>query len=559
MTSSLSCVVGSTDTSTSVIMNVNPLLLVSVSINTASDTICPADSAVFTATPVNEGASPTYQWQENGVNEGTNFPAYVSATLNDGNTVTCIITSSLACVTNSSDTSNAITMNVIPFVSASLSIAASSSSICSSDTVVFTASPVNEGAFPVYQWQVNSTNSGTNSAIFSTTSLNDGDSVSCMMTSSLSCVTGSPATSNNIVMIVNALVAPSISISASGDSICSGDTVIYTALPVNEGASPVYQWQVNGVNSGTNSTIFTTSSLTDGDTIKCIITSSLTCVTVSTDTSNTLSISVGFTPTANVSISASANPICTGDTVIFTATPTNGGGSPAYQWQVNAVNVGANSTTYSSSTLIDGTVVTCIMTSSLACILGSPATSNAVTITVTTLPASVAISASANPITIGDTAVFTATPTNGGATPTYQWLLNGSPAGTNSSTYSTSTLNDGDIITCIMTSSIACVTGSPATSNAITMTVNPLSVSDPELLNNVKIYPNPANDILFIETDNIQLKMITITNSLGQVVIVNIINDNNSYKLDVSGLSAGIYFLQIQTNKGMIMKNIGIN
>ena len=39
------------------------------------------------------------------------------------------------------------------------------------------------------------------------------------------------------------------------------------------------------------------------------------------------------------------NIICAGSSVTFTATPSAGVSSPLYQWQVNGVNVGSNSST----------------------------------------------------------------------------------------------------------------------------------------------------------------------------------------------------------------------
>ncbi|MFH0865002.1 MAG: T9SS type A sorting domain-containing protein, partial [Bacteroidota bacterium] len=92
-----------------------------------------------------------------------------------------------------------------------------------------------------------------------------------------------------------------------------------------------------------------------------------------------------------------------------------------------------------------------------------------------TVAASVSIAASpSGAICTGTSVTFTATPANGG-TPTYQWQLNGSSiSGATNSLYTSSTLANGDAVTCIMISSIACATGSPATSNTVVADVNPL-------------------------------------------------------------------------------------
>jgi phosphohistidine swiveling domain-containing protein len=43
----------------------------------------------------------------------------------------------------------------------------------------------------------------------------------------------------------------------------------------------------------------------------------------------------------------------------------------------------------------------------------------------------------------------------------------------NSTTYSSTTFANGDIITCVLTSNAICPTGNPATSNSVVMVVNP--------------------------------------------------------------------------------------
>jgi len=77
---------------------------------------------------------------------------------------------------------------------------------------------------------------------------------------------------------------------------------------------------------------------------------------------------------AGVSITATPNPFCPGSSVTFHATPSNGGPLPAYQWKVNGINAGGNSDNYSYNPA-NGDSVRCVMTSNLACVTGSPASS----------------------------------------------------------------------------------------------------------------------------------------------------------------------------------------
>lgn len=62
----------------------------------------------------------------------------------------------------------------------------------------------------------------------------------------------------------------------------------------------------------------------------------------------------------------------------------------------------------------------------------------------------------------------------------------------------------------------------------------------------IKIYPNPANNILNIETLNQEkINSITIYNILGQEVLN---HNNSSNKIDVVNLTAGTYFIKIKTD-----------
>jgi hypothetical protein len=124
---------------------------------------------------------------------------------------------------------------------------------------------------------------------------------------------------------------------------------------------------------------------------------------------------------ASVSISASSSTICPGTNVTFTATPTNGGASPTYQWRVGATPVGTNSPSYSNNSLVNGNVVTVVMTSNAACPTGSPATSNGITMTVLS-PATPVASVTAQPTCATPGGTITISSPLGA---TYEYALNG--------------------------------------------------------------------------------------------------------------------------------------
>ncbi len=358
-------------------------------------------------------------------------------------------------------------VTVNPGDSVKVSITASANNICEGRTVTFTAFPTHPGLNPIYHWKVNGVNTGTNSTTFSYTPLNN-DIVSCELTSSLTvCISNNPATSNSITMVVYQNLSVSITISPDADTVCAGSTVTFTAYPIHGGLTPSYQWKLNGANAGTNNFVFSFVPI-DGDLVSCILTSSDTCVTNNPASSTQHQVSVNQLLPVSITISPSSNPFCPGSPVTFTAFPTNGGFTPSYQWKVNGVNVGTNSQFFTYNPA-NNDLVWCILTSSEPCTTNNPASSNIITMVEnTSLQAGVSITATSNPFCPGSTVTFTATPDHGGSLPSYQWKVNGSNVGTNSTTYTYNPVNN-DSVRCIMTSNLNCVTGNPASSNKIIM------------------------------------------------------------------------------------------
>ncbi|NTW31939.1 MAG: hypothetical protein HGB12_04835 [Bacteroidetes bacterium] len=183
-------------------------------------------------------------------------------------------------------------------------------------------------------------------------------------------------------------------------------------------------------------------------------------------------ISCGCTsaPSA-ITASASSTTLCAGSTLMLI-----GGATGATNWSWTGPN-GFTSTSQSPAITNITTTGTGVYTLTASNACGSATAVSTASITVNSIGAA-SISIAAVPtgaICAGTSVTYTATPTNGGTTPSYQWIKGATNiTGEINPTYTTTTLANSDIITCVMTSNNTCATGSPATSSGITMTVNAL-------------------------------------------------------------------------------------
>lgn len=87
------------------------------------------------------------------------------------------------------------------------------------------------------------------------------------------------------------LIPVSITIVASENPVNEGDPVTFTAVAVNGGTAPMFQWKVNGNNAGSNSNTYTYVPV-DGDVVSCVLTANVFCPVSNPVTSNVVTMQV---------------------------------------------------------------------------------------------------------------------------------------------------------------------------------------------------------------------------------------------------------------------------
>ncbi|MEZ4939657.1 MAG: HYR domain-containing protein [Saprospiraceae bacterium] len=457
--------------------------------------ITPGTSVTFTATPTNGGATPAYQWKKNNVNVGTDSPMYTDATLANGDVITVILTSSDPCADPATATSNPITMEVYA---------------CLPDGITWTS----RSAAQANNWQSVTYGNGLFVAVA-------GSGTNRVMTSpdGIAWTARSAAQANQWQSVTygNGLFV-AVAQSGSNRVMTSPDGITWTAGNAAEANSWRSVTYGNGLfvavaQSGTNRVMtspdgitWTARSASEPNNWISVTYGNGLFAAVSSDGSNRVMTSPdGIAWTARSAAEANFWFSVTYGNGLFVAVAQSGANrvmtSPdgitwtarsaaqANSWTSVAYGAGlfvavANSGFNRVMTSPDGITWTA-RNAAASSLWRSVTFGNGLFVAVAELgtnrvmtnPDAVtpAVSIAANPgnsIFVGTSVTFTATPTNGGATPAYQWKKNNVNVGADSPIYTDATLADGDVVTVVMTSSDPCPYPAMATSNPITMEVN---------------------------------------------------------------------------------------
>ncbi len=249
--------------------------------------------------------------------------------------------------------------------------------------------------------------------------------------------------------------------------------------------------------------------------------------------------------------------ICQNTNVTFVAVTSNAGSSTSFRWFRNNSFTGNTGASFSSTGIANNDVIFCELTATGVCPSVYKDSSNAIQMTVLPwlAPAVSITSNPATPLSPYQLVTFTASASNAGSSPGYQWQRNGNDVvGATSSTWGTHQLSDNDDISVVVTSSYMCPQPPKVTSNIIKVSVL-TGVDDVNGANTITLYPNPNNGMFTVKgsLNNKEAEM-AIINAVGQTVYKKNITTKNgeiNEEADVRNLAAGMYLLRIKTGESI--------
>ena len=272
----------------------------------------------------------------------------------------------------------AATINALP-----TSPLAGNASRCGTGTVTISATPASGETIDWYAVASGGTTLQTNSLSYTTPSI----VVSTVYYAQAKNITTGCVSAARTAVTATVNTLPTV-LTTTPSYVCVSGTTVLSATTSARAKIDWYAASSGGTPLATGTNTFTTPIINGTtifyaearDTVTGCLSASRTAVTATVNSNLPVSVSISSNATNNIT--------CSGISVMFTATPTNGGTSPIYQWKLNGNNVGTNGNIYSSSALANNDVVSVVMTSNATCAVNNPATSNSITTSVNTSPAS---------------------------------------------------------------------------------------------------------------------------------------------------------------------------
>ena len=257
------------------------------------------------------------------------------------------------------------------------------------------------------------------------------------------------------------------------------------------------------------------------------------------------------TPVA-LTMAADKSEICTGDSIIFTATGTGGGDTPQYMWLLNNTILPTKSPVLKLNALKNKDRVKAVLTSSENCTVKNPVESHVLTIIVNE-PAMPSVDLAISKIMVckGERIVFETTGQHLGVTPQYQWLRNGKSLNWESNSYATDSLRIDDAISVVVKSSNTCTLDRIATSKIVTPFVHICLFGKEYSDQQVLVYPNPSTQPQ-ITVGLVNLKgtvQIDILTQRGQVIFTKIVQNverDKEVHVEFSDMPDGLYIVRVR-------------
>lgn len=455
--------------------------LPTVSIEATQEGPCDDIIYTFNTTIENDMAGSELQWFVNGINViGASDVSFTSSSLMDGDVVECKLTLSTFCTSYSHISNPVLIAPINPVSNVSIEIIADENTFCENESATFNVitSGIENETNLIYQWTINGVPViGANTESFTASNLINQDSVNCLLTFDNNCLSANTISSAPIILTIVPSANPEAIIEADQAIICEGETITFTVIGSQLGNNPSFQWQIDGVNTGNNSPVFTTDILSEGQNITCIINTNQNCATTNTIITNTISVNVISSTPPSITITPNVTETCPGEPITFIASGNNFGQNPMFQWQIDGLNVGANLPEFTTSQLLNGQLVSCILTADITCSENNVVESEPVSIIITDgISPVINIESNTSEICAGEEVIITASGSNFGLNASFQWMIDGTPVSTNDSIFITTGLSSQQTVTCLITNPDACESLSTAISNPISIKVNHVTV-----------------------------------------------------------------------------------
>ncbi len=471
-----------------------------VPVATTNAPVC--DGAAVNLFSSNAGTGVSYSWSGPGFTANVQNPSIVSASPSQSGDY--IVTATLNGQCPQKDT---VTVQVKPLPATPT--ATNNGPLCPGETLNLQGNSSTPGVS--YNWSGPvSVPPVQNPSLSNVTPANDG--IYTLSVSLNGCTAPNTATTTVTIKPV-----PAVPTASSNSPVCTGGILNLTAGSITPGVS--YDW------SGPNNFTSTQQNPVIDPVPAAAAGTYEVSATLNGCTSAKGSTTVAVNTLSYLGAYASPNDtICEGSTLTVVTVPTNGGSSPAFQWFKNNNPIaGATKVNYATTTAITGDTFYCRMIAGNIC--NTPVTlfSNKIGITVQQKTPIPWVSISSNPARPipGNPVIFTATPTNGGSHPQYQWQRNGTDiAGATSDTWSSSGLNPYDKIRVRLTVAEPCPDGpNPVYSDSIEVNF-PQSIGSTGNSTPLYLYPNPSNGDFVLEgqVKNNDRLTVEIINYLGQTV-----------------------------------------